>query len=230
MVEAALRALGQMDDRAFRSALWASILWTLLAFVGLAILAFLALDHWLAFWGAGWLGAALAVLATGFAAWLLFVPLAAGIATLYTERVAAAVEARWYPALPPGRPASLAAQAWDGVAVFLRLALAQLLLAVLLHTGFVLFLPWAGVLWLGLSGWAYARGLFVALAMRRLSRGAALATWRARRIPAIGVGILVALASLVPAVNLAAPLLGIAALVHVLERPVRDRVGWRQMA
>lgn len=230
MVEAALRALGQMGDRRFRSALWASILWTLLAFVGLAVALLFTLGHWLALLGVGWLGAVFAVLAAGFAAWLLFVPLAAGIATLYTERVAAAVEARWYPGLPPGRPASLASQAWDGVAVFLRLALAQVLLLVLLHTGLVLFLPWAGVLWLALSGWAYARGLFVALAMRRLPRGAAITSWRVCRIPAIGVGILVALASLVPVLNLAAPLLGIAALVHVLERPVRDRAPWYRAA
>ncbi len=219
MIEAALRGLGQLRDRAFRAALLASMLWTLLAFALLGSAGFVLVGTFLGGIVAGWLGDILVTLATGFAVWLLFVPVAAGIATFYTDRIAASVEARWYPALPPVTPASLAAQLWDGVAVFLRLAAAQILVVIVLQTGVVVLLPGAAaVLWLGLAGWAYARGLFVALAMRRLPRGPALAAWRARRPAAIGIGVLVALAEFVPLLNLAAPILGIAALVHVLQQ------------
>ena len=218
MVEAALRGLGQLRDRAFRAALLASILWTLLAFAVLGGASFALVGTVLSGFVAGWLGAILVVIVTAFAVWMLFVPVATGIATFYTDRIAASVEARWYPALPPVTPASLAAQLWDGVAVFLRLAAAQILVVIVLQTGVVLLPGAAAVLWLGLAGWAYARGLFVALAMRRLPRGPALAAWRARRPAAIGIGVLVALAEFVPLLNLAAPILGIAALVHVLQQ------------
>jgi CysZ protein len=218
MFEASLRAIGQMRDRAFRSVLAASIAWTLLVFVLLGAGAFLLLGSFLGPHVAGWIGAVLAALLTAGALWLLFVPIAAGIASCYTDRIAASVEARWYPALPPVSPASLAAQLWDGVAVFLRLAAAQLLVVIVLHAGVVLVVPGlAAALWLGLAGWAYARGVFVTLAMRRADRGQALAAWRARRVPATGVGVLVSLAAFVPFLNLLAPILGIAALVHVLQ-------------
>jgi uncharacterized protein involved in cysteine biosynthesis len=218
MFEATLRALGQLHDRAFRAVLLASILWTLVAFAVLGVGALVLVGTYFGPHIAGWIGAIVVTLLTAGALWLLFVPVAAGIASFYTDRIAASVEARWYPGLPPVAPASLAAQAWDGVAVFLRLAVAQVFVGIVLHTGVVLFLPGiAAMLWLGLAGWAYARGVFVMLAMRRLPRGEALAAWHARRPPAIGIGVLVSLAAFVPVVNLVAPILGIAALVHVLQ-------------
>lgn len=218
MFEATLRALGQLHDRAFRAVLLASVLWTLLAFACLGIGALVLVGTFLGPHVAGWIGAILVGLLTAGALWLLFVPVAAGIATFYTDRIAASVEARWYPSLPRITPASLAAQVWDGVAVFLRLAAAQLLVGLVLHLGVALFVPGlAAMLWLGLAGWAYARGVFVTLAMRRLPRPQALAAWRARRLPASGIGVLVSLAAFVPVLNLVAPILGIAALVHVLQ-------------
>ncbi|MDE2334358.1 MAG: EI24 domain-containing protein [Rhodospirillales bacterium] len=222
MFEATLRALAQMQDRTLRAVLLASILWTLLLFVALALGAFSVLGTFLGPHGGGWIGAILAAAATVVALWLLFVPLAAAIATFYTDRIANAVEARWYPALPPVRPASLASQVWDGVAVFLRLVAAQLLVVIGLQTGVAAFLPgFAAAAWLALAGWAFARGVFVTLAMRRLPRGPALAAWRARRWPAIGVGVLVGALAFVPLLNLVAPILGIAALVHVLQSSPR---------
>ena len=221
MIDATLRAtmcsLGQVQDRAFRAALFASILWTLLAFAVLGVASFALLGIFLGPHLGGWIGGILAAFATAWAVWLLFVPVATGIATFYTDRIAASVEARWYPALPHVSPASLLSQAWDGVAVFLRLAAAQILVVVALHSGVVFVPGFAAILWLAVAGWAYARGVFVTLAMRRLPRGPALAAWRARRWPAIGVGVLVSLTAFVPLLNLVAPILGIAALVHVLQ-------------
>ena len=70
-------------------------------------------------------------------------------------------------------------------------------------------------------GWAVAafavgRGLFVAVAMRRMDRPAALALYASRRPAVLAQGALVVAASLVPLLNLLAPVLGIAAMVHVL--------------
>jgi len=67
------------------------------------------------------------------------------------------------------------------------------------------------------TGWAIGRGLFVAVAMRRMTRPEALAAYRARRLPVVVPGVLLALLSLLPPLNLLVPVVGIATMVHVLE-------------
>ena len=69
--------------------------------------------------------------------------------------------------------------------------------------------------WL-VAAFAVGRGLFVSVAMRRMDRPAALALYRRLRPAVLLQGGLVVAASLVPPVNLVAPVLGIAAMVHVL--------------
>jgi CysZ protein len=164
-------------------------------------------------------GAGAAVLAL-----LLFLPLAATIATLFLDRVAGAVERRWYPSLPPARPAPLSQQVWDGIALGLRvlgLQMLALLLAVLLP-GVGLVLGWV------VAAWAIGRGLFVAVAMRRMDRAGATALYRGRRLAVVAQGALISAGSLVPLLNLVVPVLATAAMVHVLHAgpdPARDGRG-----
>ena len=147
-------------------------------------------------------------------AFYFFLPIACVIALLFVDRIAAAVERRWYPALPLARPAPLAAQAWDGLALGLRVFAWQV--AVLLLS---LVPPLAPVVaplgWL-IAAWAVGRGLFVAVAMRRMTRPAATARYRAQRPAVLAQGALIALGSIIPGVNLLVPVLGTAAMVHVL--------------
>ena len=124
----------------------------------------------------------------------------------------AAVAARHYPWLPPLQPAPLSQQVWDGVALGWRVLLMQLL-AVLL----ALLLPGLGfALGLVIGAWAIGRGLFVAVAMRRMQRPAAMAAYRHARLAVLLQGGVISAAGLVPILNLVAPVLGIAAMVHVL--------------
>ncbi|MDT7953302.1 MAG: EI24 domain-containing protein, partial [Acetobacteraceae bacterium] len=90
----------------------------------------------------------------------------------------------------------------------LALQVATLIAAVLLP-GVGLLLGYA------VTGWAIGRGLFVSVAMRRMTRPAALALYRRRRVAAVVPGIVLALASSLPPLNLLVPVLGIAAMVHV---------------
>jgi len=161
--------------------------------------------------GGGWGG----VGGGGGLALFLFVPLATGIATLFTDSVAEAVERRHYPQLPPGRAEGLATQAWDGLVLALTV-LAMQVVALLLS----LLVPGLGLVagWL-VASWAIGKGLFMAVAMRRCSRGEALLVYRQRRVVVVAQGGLVALAGLVPGLNLVAPVLGLAAMVHVLGVP-----------
>lgn len=168
-----------------------------------------------------WLAGAAGVLGAVGLGLFLFVPLATGIATLFTDSVAEAVERRHYPGLPPGRAEGLATQAWDGLVLALRV-LAMQVVALLLS----LLVPGLGLVagWL-VASWAIGQGLFMAVAMRRVPRPVALALYRQRRVVVLAQGGLVALAGLVPGLNLVAPVLGLAAMVHVLGVPGRMEGG-----
>jgi uncharacterized protein involved in cysteine biosynthesis len=213
------RALGQLDDRAFLAVLLQSVLLAALCFILLHVAAIwavhglLALHGWLA-WGADVLGT---IGASLLALWL-FIPVAVLIGTLYIERIARAVERRYYPYLAPARGESLAVQAWDGLAVgarILGLNLLALVLALLIP-GIGLLAAWA------IGAFAIGRGLFVAVAMRRMPRPAAEALYRRHRGVVLAQGGVLALAGYIPALNLLIPVLGTAAMVHVLDRAMAD--------
>ena len=212
----ASRALAQLDDPAFVAVVLWSVAWSALAFVLLAGgAAWGAHEGVVALHGAGWLGWLFGVLGGAGAALLsvwLFVPIAAVIATMYCDRIAIAVERRFYPADGPGRTAPWSEQASEAWALGSRILLLQLMTLAL-----SIVLPGIGSVlgWL-VAAFAVGRGLFVAVAMRRMDRPAALALYGRLRLPVLAQGGIVVAASLVPVVNLVAPVLGIAVMVHVL--------------
>ncbi|HET8996582.1 MAG TPA: EI24 domain-containing protein [Acetobacteraceae bacterium] len=209
-----LRALDQLGDRVFLGVLLRSAAWSALCFVLLYGATFWGVRHMLHLhgmlaWAAGLLGA---VGATLLALWL-FLPVAAVIATLYIERIARAVERRYYPWLPPPRGAPIGEQIADGLGLGVRILLLNVIALVL-----VVLLPGIGLV----LGWAIAafgigRGLFVAVAMRRMPRPAAMALYHRFRSAVLVQGGLMALAAYVPVLNLLIPVLGTAAMVHVLD-------------
>ena len=215
MIRALVLAIGQIGDPAFRRPL---LLGALLAFVGGLGLA------WLASWGVGelaggegWLATAAATaggLLVLFVAWWLFVPLLLGIASVFLDGVAAAVERRHYPALPPASGASTAAQAWSGLVLAAKLAGITLIFLPL-----SLLLPLVGAIAL----WAVAaiglgEGLFLGVAQRRMPVREAEALRRRRRGEIWALGGVLALLGLVAPLNLLVPVVGTAAMVHLLHR------------
>jgi uncharacterized protein involved in cysteine biosynthesis len=215
LLAAPLRALAQMDDPVFLGVVWRSVAWTILGFCALAAAlvwgghSLLAEHGWL-----GWLAGALGGVGAALLSLYLFLPLASVVALLFADRVAAAVERRFYPGLPPAHPAPWAQQAWDGIALGLRVLGWQVLTLLLL-----LIPPLAPIAvpagWL-VSAWSVGRGLFVAVAMRRMPRREAAAAYAGLRPAVLAQGALMAAASLVPLLNLFVPVLGTAAMVHVL--------------
>jgi len=209
-----LRALAQLDDRVFLGVLLRSVAWSAACFVALHVAAVWAVDRLLDLHGwIGWAADLLGGIGASLLALWLFLPVAAAIGTLYIDRVAGAVERRWYPALPPPRGASLAAQLWDAVSVGARI----LLLSVLALT-LALIIPGIGlvVAWV-IGGYAIGRGLFAAVAMRRMPRAAAWMLYRRARPVVLVQGCILALAGYVPVLNLLIPVVGTAAMVHVLD-------------
>jgi uncharacterized protein involved in cysteine biosynthesis len=199
--------------------LWQTLALSAACFVLLCIASFTGIHHWLARDGwLGWLAGALGGFAAALTALWLFLPVAVVIAGLFMEPVCRAVESRWYPGLPPPSPANVAARGWDGVVVGLQV----LLLTVLTLPLAVFFPPLGLILGWAVTAWAVGRGLFVAVAMRRMSRQAATALYRQQRPAVLFQGALLALAGYLPPLNLLVPLVGTAAMVHVLEQTALD--------
>ena len=215
-MRALLLAIGQLDDPACLGVLVRSVGLALLAYAALlagsiwGVHALLALVNW-----PGWLAALVGTLGVALLAFWLFLPTVMLIATLYLDRIAEAVDRRHYPFLPRPTPAPLPVQLWDGLVLALQVLLLNILALVLA----LLPIPGLGlVLAVLVSGWAIGRGLFVAVAMRRMGRGPAQALYRSQRLGVLVPGMLLAFAAAIPGLNLLVPLVGTAAMVHVLNR------------
>ena len=227
MLSPLIRALAQLDDPLFVGVVLRSVAWSLGGFLSLAALLswglHAAAQTWVhnqsaAGW-LGWLGYVAGPVGAALLALVLFLPVAAVIATLFIDRVADAVERRWYPGTPPVAPAPLLDQLWDGLDLGVKVLAMQLLalLLSLLMPGVVVALGWL------VAAWAIGRGLFVAVAMRRMGRRDALLLCRHRLPSVLAQGGWMAALGLMPLLNLLAPVLGTAALVHVLHAPEPPR-------
>lgn len=209
------RALAQLDDRVFVGVLLRSLAWSAVCFFALHVAAVAAVHRLLALHGIyAWAADVLGTIGASLLALWLFLPVAAVIATLYIERIALAVERRYYPWLPPAQGAPISDQVMDGLALGLKILLLNclaLLLAFLLP-GIGLVLGWA------IAAFAIGRGLFVAVAMRRMPRATAAMLYRRARPSVLAQGGAMALAAYFPVLNLLIPVIGTAAMVHVLDR------------
>ena len=208
-----LRAIGQLGDPALLGVLVKTIALSLLCFAGIATGTFWLVHHWIGphatlGWIAGALGSVLALIS---ALWL-FLPLAVVIAGLFMEPVCQAVERRWYPGLPRATGAHAMAQLWEGMILGLRVLVLSLISLVV-----ALLIPGAGhVLGWAITAWALGRGLFTGVAMRRMDRRQAIAAYRARRWEVLVQGAALTAAGTLPLADLLLPVLGPAAMVHVL--------------
>ena len=208
------RAFAQLSDPVFFGVVWRGVLFSALFFAALVAGAIWSVHHVLALGGPlAWLADALGSVAAAVLALWLFLPVAATIGTFYFERVARAVELRFYPHLPPAEAAPLLDQIEVSLGVGLRV-LGLNVLALLLS----LFIPGIGLLlgW-AVAAWAIGRGMFVAVAMRRLNRPDTEALYRAAWPAVMAQGGAMAAAAYFPLFNLLIPVIGTAAMVHVLD-------------
>jgi len=207
-------ALSQFDDPIFLGVVLRSVLWSVFCFALLHVGAIwivhslLHLQGWIA-WVVDILGS---LAATILSLWL-FLPVAAAIGTLYFDRIAYAVEHRHYPFMPTPKAAPLMEQVWDGVAVALRVLLLNIVALVL-----AFMIPGVGLVlgWM-IAAYAIGRGLFVAVAMRRMPRDVAESVYLNNRFSVLLTGGVLAAVTYVPLANLLIPVIGVAAMVHVLD-------------
>lgn len=147
----------------------------------------------------------------------LMVPVASAFTGLFLDDVADAVEARYYPDLPPGQRTPFVPALVDSVRYFGLLVVLNLL-------GLLLFIPSAGLGMVGLwviNGWLLSREYFTMVAIRRMPPEAAHALRRANQGRLWIAGVLMAMPLSVPLVNLVIPVIGAAVFTHLFHRLTR---------
>src|SRR5579871_5383443 len=215
MFAALARAFADLSAPPMRRVVGLGLGLTVASFILLWLAVALALDRLVRFawqpldWAVQVLGAAGVLVVS----WLLFPAVATLIMGLFLDRIAAAVEALDYPALAPPRrrPAS------EGLAVTLRmmgLSIALNLLALPVY----LLAPGANFfVFLGLNGYLFGREYFEVVALRRLDPTATRAVRQRFAGRVFLGGVVIAGLFAVPLVNLAAPILASAFMVHLFE-------------
>ena len=241
MLNGYLAALRQLTDPPIRAVIWRVALWTTLIFSALAwglILAVLGIDPALSFawvpyeWlrdAVIWVAEFVFWLLGGFVflviLWLLFAAIVQFIAGFYLERVIAAVEARHFPDLPPATPPTLEAT----LGAMLRLFASMLLFNLVALP--IYLIPTVGlVVFYVLNGYLLGREYFEMVAIRRCDAASMRATRRAHRGPLMGAGLVTTLLLSLPLVNLVAPIVTAAAMVHYYGPLARQGAGANTIA
>lgn len=215
MIEAFGKAIRQLGDPAIRRVLWLSVALSLAVFAVLWSAVGYLLTHTTLF-QLPWLDAAVDVLggiATLAISWFLFPVVISAFIGLVLERIAEAVERRYYPALPPARDISTG-EAISGSLRFLAITLALNLVVLL----FLVVPPVFPFVFYAVNGYLLSREYFEVVAARRLPAPAVRTLRRTHMRRLFAAGLVVALLLTVPFVNLLAPIIGTAAMVHIFQR------------
>lgn len=215
ILSALSRAFGQLPDPRIRKVLILSVILTLIGYLVLVValaaglgavqaLPLLWLDAVLD-WAAG---LALFVLAL----WL-FPAAVTVVAGFFLDEVAAAVEAKHYPGLGPARAMSLA----ETLSVIGRFAVLALVVN-LIALPFYVILPVLNlVMFYGLNGLLLSREFYDQAAHRRLPAPRARALRKRNALKLWSLGAVIAFLSTIPVINLLAPVVGTAAMVHLVQ-------------
>ncbi|WP_142849171.1 EI24 domain-containing protein [Telmatospirillum sp. J64-1] len=214
MFTALFRGFAQLSDPRCRRIIWIGIAVALLVQVLLT-----AGLYWLlsstAFFQIGWLDLTtdiLGVLAVFVLSLFLFPSVVTAVAGLLLDDVARAAENRHYPDLPPVRDQSLA----EGIGAGLRLAALGIALNLLVLP--LYFIPVVNVMVLyGLNGYLLGREYFEVVALRRLDPGQARSLRLAHRGYLWICGAIITFLLTLPLVNLVAPVVATAFMLHIFE-------------
>ena len=220
MLHALFLGFRQLADRSARRVLLRCLLIASLTFV-LLVAAVAVLLASLDPTGLAWLDAGIAIAGSAAAlvlAWLLFPVVIAATLGFFAEDVAAAVERRYYPDLPPAQSMGVGESVW----ATLRFTAVALLLNLLVLPLYLI--PGANLLiYLALNGYLLGREYFELVAARRLPGPTVSALRRRLRARLWLAGVVIAALLAVPGFNLVAPVVAIAFMVHLFEGLRRAR-------
>lgn len=219
MLDAFAKGFAQITDAETRGVVWLSAGFSLGVIVALLFSVGFLLDR-TTLLDIGWLDTVIDLLgglAALVIAWMLFPAVVSACVGMLLERVADAVERRHYPLLAPVRDVPLGEVA--GTTIRFLVILVLLNLVILL---FLLVPPLFPLVFYTVNGYLVGREYFELVAQRRLDPDGVRDLRRAKRLPIFFAGVITTFLLTLPLVNLLAPIVGTAAMVHLFET-------WRRM-
>jgi len=227
MIRAFSRAFGQLNEPELRRYVGISVVATLAAFLLLWGAAIVALTYTTlpSFELFGWTfdldfvadiaGAVVVFLLLG----LMFPALLIVIVSFFLDGVADAVEQRHYPALGPARDPGVG-EIVAITAKFAALTIALNLLALPLFLLLIFLPPFNFFVFYALNGYLLGREYYELVAHRRMDPQGAFRLRRAVGAQLFVTGVVIAMMTSVPGLNLIVPIVATAAMVHLVH-------GWR---
>jgi len=219
MIDAFGKAFAQLGDPRILRLLFITIILAALIYAGLTAamvwlvsstqITALPWAETLADWGSVFLAAVLVG--------LMFPGVVAGLLSFWLDAIADAVEARHYPHLPPPRRVPLKESAMMALALVIKtVAVNTLLLPLYLILFFVPPLNLA--LYYGVNGYILGREYFEGIALRRLSSPEITGLRLGNRGTIWLTGVITTFMLTVPFLNMAVPVIGAAAMVHIFHK------------
>lgn len=212
-------AFRQLPDPAFRAVLIKGFLITLAVLVLTGIGVWWGLSS-LPSTGYGWLDGTIAAFGgIGFLLLklLLFPLIMTAVVGLFLDDVAEAVEAKYYPHLPPGRPQDFWPALWNSLR-FLGVVLLVNFLLLPVYLLLLFFPPLKFALYYAVNGYLLGREYYETVAFRYLPRAEADRLRRLNRGNLWLGGVLIVVLLTIPLLNLIVPIVATAFMVHVFRR------------
>ena len=214
MFSAFAKAIFQLPEKSLRRVVWIGILGSIAVFAGLWFIITLGIASF-GIVETSWFGFLLSGIAVLIATYFLFPSVATLIVGFFLEDVAHAVEAKHFPGLAERRK--------QNIGEILTIIIKFSVLAVILN---ILALPLYFVppfnlfVFYALNGYLLGREYYELVAHRRIEPAEARRLRVAFRGQCFVAGVAIALLMTIPLVNLLAPVIGTAAMVHLIQ-------GWR---
>jgi CysZ protein len=215
MLGSLFKAINDLTSPEFRRVLWTSVGLTLALFIAIlvgieTVLSVVTLVPWPWLQTTIALGTGLGLLAAFF---FLVGPVVAIFAGLFLDKIAARVEKRHYPQDPPGQSLATIPAFFFG----LKFA-ATALLANIIALPLVFFFGFGVILLVIVNAYLISREYFEMAAARFMSPKAASALRRHHGWMLFIAGVVPALMSLIPIVNLTVPLFATSYFVHIFKK------------
>jgi CysZ protein len=218
MFAALSKAFAQLPERSLRQAVILSILLAVVMIFASGWLSWALLSNWQAS-GIGVLdqmAAGIGATVVVVFAFVFYPATVMVVAGFFVDRVASAVETKHYPTLPEARH--------QGFAEVLKSALSLLAITLILNIVmmpiyiFTFFIAGLGfVIFYGLNGYLLGREFFEIAAGRHMDPKEARILRRSKRWTVFGAGVIIAVMTTIPILNLAAPVIATAFMVHMFQ-------------
>ncbi len=215
MIEALIKSIAQLNDKAIQKTLLSSVAATAALFIAVwFVIGYLLTDTALFTWG--WLDTIvdfMGGLATLVITWFLFPGIVTAVIALFLDDVARAVEARHYPGLPSAAGTTVG----ETVIASLRFVGVLVVLNIFMLL-FLIFPPVFPFVFYSVNGYLLGREYFELVSLRRMELARAREIRKQRQGTLFVFGICIALLLTIPVVNLLTPIIATAAMVHLFEK------------